>query len=179
MTDQVLQDPAAKTAEPRGWAQVVLGVAGTIEERNRGGGSSRGDRAVLRRMRADEHIFPAPFWSLIGKYDISPTDEAFWIDVIPLMVKHRHNTAISAGRALAEAKVSRARVERWLRLDAPRARREARRLLSKVDTGFDWVQFASLLRWWNAEAQRRFARDFFLTRDAQEKQRTSAKENDR
>jgi CRISPR type I-E-associated protein CasB/Cse2 len=148
----------------RTFAGTVLGIAGSVSDRRSGGAMDRGARAELRRMRSDAIFPPEPFWTLVSRYDIHPAEETFWMDVIPLMVDHPHNPGLRPGRALAEAGVSGARVERWLRLDAERARRESRRLLARLDAGLNWVAFAALLRFWGDDANRRtFARDFFLS----------------
>ncbi len=151
--------------------QKVLGIAGTVQDRGKGGGMTRGERAELRRM-GDRDLFPPdPFWRVVGSYGIPPSEEPFWRDVIPLMVQHPHNPGVRVGATLAAAGVSATRIERWLRHDAPRARKEARRLLARLDSGLDWVQFARLLRWWTDSDRRRFARDFFLSAAYREREK--------
>ena len=124
----------------------------------------RGPRAVLRRLRqhADE-VPPSVFWAIVDKYQIERRDEQFWLSILPLMVAHEHRPGRAPGQALAAAGVKPARVERWLRYDRDRATAEARRLLSKIDSGFDWAQMGALLWWWNDRARRDFARQFFLS----------------
>lgn len=155
----------------------VLGVSGSVRDRARGGPMSRGDRAELRRMREGVQIPPDQFWALVAKYDISKYEEAFWRVVVPLMVGYPHQAGLSAGRALAKAGVSRSRVERWLRYDAERARIEAKRLLSKVDDGFDWLRFARLLWHWDEQNKLSFARDYYLAPESR-KQDSAAQKGD-
>lgn len=163
----------------RSFSQIAAGIAGTVKDRASKGGMSRGERAELRRMRNGTVFPPEPFWMVVERYDIRPSEEAFWIDVVPLMVDHPHNPTLSPGRALAIAGVSPARIERWLRLDPERARREASRLLTRLDQGLNWPRFAGLLRFWTDEERRRFARDYFLSPDHRErKKKLASKEID-
>lgn len=162
MTEEVEGTPEAG-AEPLSFGAIVAGIAGTVADRRSGGAMSRGERAELRRMRTDAPFPPEPFWALVERFEIPPPAEPFWMDVVPLMVDHAHQRGRSPGRALAEAKVSGARLERWLRLEPDRARKEARRLLAKLDEGLDWVAFAGLLRFWTPRDRRALARDFFLS----------------
>lgn len=150
---------------PRSFESKVLGVAGSVRGRSEGGPMGRGDRAVLRRMLADATLPPEPFWALVAKYDIHEKEEEFWRVAMPLMVLHPHRPGISAGRALAAARTTGPRVERWLRLDRERARQEANRLLARIDGGFDWVRFARLLRSWSRASKLTFARDFYLSNE--------------
>ena len=123
----------------------------------------RGDRAALRRLReGKDHFPPAVFWRIVDRYEIRPSTEPFWLNVIPLMVEHSHRPGRRAGRVLQQADVAAARVERWLRLTHHTAWAEARRLLSKADGGFDWADFGVLLFFWTEENRLAFARDFFL-----------------
>ena len=158
-----MTDVGQDSASPR-WSleAKVLGLVGSVRDRAQGGPMSRGDRAELRRMRDADALPPEPFWTLVARYEIAARDEPFWRAVIPLMVEFRHRPGITAGRALAAARVSGSRVERWLRYDAARARSEAYRLLSKVEDGFDWVRFARLLHNWDDNSKLGFARDYFL-----------------
>lgn len=156
------------------YARQVLGIAGYVQDRESGGGLSRGERAELRRMRSDDVFPPEPFWTLVDRYDIPPYEEDFWRDVIPLMVDHPHDGGLRPGRALAQAGVSPARIERWLRLDPERARKEAARLLTQLDSGLDWPRFAGLLRFWTDRNRRAFARDYFLSPEHRERNRTHA-----
>jgi CRISPR type I-E-associated protein CasB/Cse2 len=172
-------DPGQDSRNGGEWTyeQKILGIAGTVQDRGKGGGMSRGERAELRRM-GDRNLFPPePFWRIVGRYEIPPSEEPFWRAVIPLMVMHPHNSGVRAGAALAEAGVSSSRIERWLRYDPSRAREEARRLLARLDAGLDWVRFARLLRWWTDSDRRRFARDFFLSPAYREREKeTEGKE---
>lgn len=157
--------------------QVALGIAGTIQERGRDGGAmSRGERAELRRMR-DDSIAPEPFWTLVGRYDLPLSQDAFWKSVVPLMVEHPHRKGVPPGRALAAAGVSAPRIERWLRLSKQRARQEARRLLVRLDEGLDWTKFAPLLFYWSMERKRKFARDYFLSPEHRERRKAARKES--
>lgn len=138
----------------------VAGVAAYLAE------LPRGDRAVLRRLEKDrESVPPEVFWRIVERYEIPQRAEVedFWLGVLPLMVKHPHQREARPGRVLARAGISNARVERWLRLDAKGALREAGRLLSKVKDPIDWVSFGFLLRRWDDKSRRDFARDFFLS----------------
>ena len=124
----------------------------------------RGDRAELKRLRIGAHqVPPDVFWRIVHRYGIRPDEELFWLQVIPLMVEHEHRNGVRAGTALSRADVSAARIERWLRRDRSSALEEAQRLLTKVDSGFDWTGFGTLLFFWNDRARMAFARDFFLT----------------
>lgn len=158
-----------ETAPGRTFAQTALGIAGTVQDRARGGAMSRGERAELRRMRDHEVFPPEPYWRLVDRYDISASEESFWGDVVPLMVDHPHNGALAAGRALAKAGVSAPRIERWLRLDPERARKEAGRLLARLGEGLNWASFAGLLRFWYDRDRRQFARDYFLSPEHRER----------
>jgi CRISPR type I-E-associated protein CasB/Cse2 len=109
-----------------------------------------------------DHVPPEVFWRIVDRYEIKPHDELFWLHVIPLMVEHEHKNGVRAGAALFRVGVSAARIERWLRLDRPAALAEARRLLTRVNSGFDWPRFGKLLLFWNDPARMAFARDFFL-----------------
>lgn len=164
-----MTDTSAAQERKLTFPKVVTGVAGFVEDRSRGGGSSRGERAELRRMHAGDGFLPEPFWRIVDRYDVRPGDEPFWIDVIPLMVVHPHDSELTPGRALARAGVSPGRVERWLRLDAVRARGEARRLLARLTTGLNWVRFARLLRFWSEAERLSFARDYFLAPEVRKK----------
>jgi CRISPR type I-E-associated protein CasB/Cse2 len=136
---------------------------------------SRGDRAELRRMRSDG-IPPAAYWNLTQGLDPVPPerDDPFWMTVMALMAKHRHEQGARPGRVLAEAGVKGARVERWLRRERTDAWREARRLMSVLgEKGVDWGLLGSLLyRWDDTEYRRRFARDFFRAEPACERARS-------
>ena len=145
---------AVERKDPRGR---ILGIAGYVAK------LPRGSRAELRRLRVGtDHVPPEPFWRIVDRYGIETHEELFWLRVIPLMVEHEHRKGVRAGAALSQAGVSSARLERWLRLGRSSALAEARRLLSKVDSGFDWPGFGTLLLYWNDRARMAFARDFFL-----------------
>lgn len=155
MSSEVTRTTAEKPIDPV--RHRILGIAGYVAS------VPRGDRAELRRLKAGEnHVPPEVFWRLVGRYEIRPDEEALWLRVLPLMVDHGHRNDLRAGAALSRAGVSASRVERWLRLDRTSALAEARRLLSKVDSGFDWPDFGALLVFWNDRARMAFARDFFL-----------------
>ena len=145
------------------FAQRAVGISGFIEH------LTRGERAELRRMRDGTLFPPEPFWRIVGRYDIPPSEETFWIDMIPLMVRHPHNPSLPPGLALAQSGVSPARIERWLRLEPERARKEAVRLLARLDQGLNWAKFAGLLRFWGDSDRRRFARDYFLSPEHRER----------
>ncbi|MCU0623518.1 MAG: type I-E CRISPR-associated protein Cse2/CasB [Gemmatimonadaceae bacterium] len=111
---------------------------------------------------------PEAFWALMDAARVGGGErERFWETLVPLMVTNPHMRGIRAGRALKHAGVSASRVERWLRLGAPEARRELRKLLRRIG-GVDWVRLGRLLWRWDhpdGDALRRdFARDFFLER---------------
>lgn len=140
----------------------VAGIAGYLDELRRA--NRRGDLAMLRRLgREQGGVPPEVFWRIVDRYEITPGEEAFWLAVLPLMVKYPHRPGAHPGAALSRAGVKSARLERWLRLDRPGALREASRLLSKVDGPLDWVALAHLLRSWSEDGRRRLARDFFLS----------------
>lgn len=154
------------TSRSDSFSNQVLGISGYV------GALRRGPRAMLRRVDSDvDHIPPRVFWDLVERYDIQERDEPFWLAIVPLVVQHPHRADLSPGRALAAAGVSAARIERWLRLDATGARREASRLLSHLKgEGLNWIKFAFLLRDWNDEQRRGFARDFFLSPEYRKRQ---------
>ncbi len=153
--------PAAEVATDRAtWTlpQRLVGVAGHVAR------LPRGPRAILRRLgQRPGEVPPDEFWAIVDKYAIQPADEAFWAAVLPLMVVHQHGPT-RPGDALALAGVKDARVERWLRFDAARARAEARRLLARVERGLDWADFGQLLYCWTDERRRGLARQFFLSK---------------
>ena len=174
MTD----DPHQATDDARQpLSEIAAKVAHFVRDRDQGGAMSRGERAELRRMRQGV-MPPEPYWRLVSRFEIQPRDELFWIDVVPLMVVHPHERARSLGRALAASRASPARIERWLRLDRLRARREAHRLFAHLDEGFDWVGGVWLLHRWDDARRRRFARDYYLAPETRERSRaqTSNKE---
>jgi CRISPR type I-E-associated protein CasB/Cse2 len=118
-----------------------------------------------------QNIPPQIFWIVVERFGIQEQDEAFWLAILPLMVRHPHRFDLSPGRALAAAGVSAARIERWLRLDIHGARREVKRLLSHLkDGGVDWVSLAYLLRDWSDPQRRGFAREFFLSSEYRQRQ---------
>ena len=154
---------AATVQEPASFASTVRGIAGMVQDRNSGGAMSRGERAELRRMRAGAAFPPEPFWTLVERFGIPPAAEPFWMDVVPHMIDQPHDPRRRPGRALAEAQLSGARLERWLRLEPERARKEAGRLLVRLEGGLNWVTFAGLLWFWTPQDRRGLARDFFLS----------------
>lgn len=150
----------------------IAGIARAIEK------LSRGECAELRRMRQEAtRIPPEVFWRLVDQFEIQPWDEAFWMSVLPLMVKYPHAPGEKPGHVLERAGVSAARIERWLRLDKVGARREADRLLSatrgKAVAGVDWVLFGKVLYYWDEKHRNDFARDFFVTRSRRTAQSTN------
>lgn len=154
---------AVAVRQPGSFAYTVRGIAGTVQDRNLGGSMSRGERAELRRMRAAAVFPPEPFWTLVERFAIPPAAEPFWMDVVPHMIDRPHDPRRRPGQALAEAQLSGARLERWLRLEAEQARKEAGRILSRLDGGLNWVTFAGLLWVWTPQERRGLARDFFLS----------------
>lgn len=158
-------------------ASRIAGIARAIEK------LSRGECAELRRLRQDSmRIPPEVFWRLMDQIGIHPSDEPFWMSVLPLMVKYPHTLGERPGHVLEKAGVSAARVERWLRLDRQGAWREADRLLSATRTksvaGVDWVSFGHLLYYWDEKRRNQFARDFFVMRSRRAAQSTTEGVND-
>lgn len=174
-TTSAVPDAGATPAE-RSLSSRLAGVAGHLDRLRSSG--QRGPLAELRRLQPmqNDSLAARPselpgeaFWSLVQRFDIAPGDEAFWLVVLPLMVRHPHQRGTRAGRALEASGVSKARFERWLRLDREGARREAARLLSKLkDQKLDWVDFGHALCHWRDEDRYRLARDFFLARERRE-----------
>lgn len=136
-------------------------IALWLRDHSEGGATSRGGRAVLRRMNPAS-VPPAQFWRIVDRFDIERHEDAFWHAVIPMMVDHAHGRA-SPGAALAESGVSGPRIERWLRLDRTRAQLEARRVFRRCERPLDWARLASLLWFWSETERRHLARDFFLS----------------
>ncbi len=158
-------------SEPTSFRDQVLGVASYVAALRRA--NRRGPLAVMRRLKTGPHqIPPQVFWDITEKFQIRGREnEDFWLAVLPLMVRYPHGFDRTPGRALAAARVCAARVERWLRLDAAAARREAGRLLSHLKgEGLDWIKLAYLLRDWSDEQRRGFARDFFLSPEYRQRQ---------
>lgn len=129
-----------------------------------------GPLAELRRLDriGDDAVPPEAFWDLVNAAEIPPgARERFWQGIVPMMVTCAHVSGARAGRVLRGARVSPARIERWLRLDARDARRELRKLLRHVEA-VDWMRLSPLLWFWehsSGDAMRReFARDFFVER---------------
>ena len=129
-----------------------------------------GPLAELRRLDrlGEDAVPPEAFWDLVQAAAIPPgARERFWQAIVPMMVRCGHASGARTGRVLRAARVSPARIERWLRLDARDARRELRKLLRHVDA-VDWMRLSPLLWFWElpgGEAMRReFAREFFLQR---------------
>lgn len=154
-TAEVTQPAPQRELSPLG--QRFLGIAGYLAA------LPRGPRAILRRLR--QHAGEPPpdeFWQIVDRYQLPREDEDFWLAVLPLMVECPH-TALRPGDAVARAGIAKTRVERWLRLEQPRAWREANRLLARLDSGLDWVQFGPLLYDWTEDRRRTFARQYFLS----------------
>jgi hypothetical protein len=156
--------PAAESE--RTLATRMAGVAAYLDQLRRT--NQRGTLAELRRLRP-ETVPGDAFWSLVDRYEIPRSEEAFWLAVLPLMVRHPHQRGVRPGKALEAAGISKARFERWLRLDRDAARREAARLFSKLkDQGFDWISLGHALRHWSEANRYELARDFFLARERRE-----------
>lgn len=154
---------AAAELDQSDLARRIAATAGRIRTLHEAG--RRGELAELRRMRRDD-VPPEPFWSLVEAYEIPERDEEFWIAILPLMVRHEHQSRAAPGRALAEARVAPSRVERWLRMDRTRAWTEARRILAQVKQPIDWVQLGFLLYFWDHPSwgrknRHRLARQYF------------------
>lgn len=167
--------PASPAARVR---RLAIGMARWVRDRREGGATDRGERAELRRLDAAV-LPPVVYWRLVERFELEAHEDRFWLDLLPMMVDHPHGD-LTPGRGLAASSVSGARVERWLRLDAQRARREVRRLFARCDRPFDWAQLAALLFLWSDQERRRFARDFFLApeqREARAGDANSAKED--
>lgn len=146
------------------FSQQVGSLASAIREKegpNRRG-LSKGERAELRRMGAKGRIPPAVYWQLRSTHKILEENYVLWHALLPLMVRHQHSREVTPGRALAVAKVSPRRVERWLRLDREGALREIGRLLAKVE-GVDWVKLARLLGSWTDKDRLQLAKDYYLS----------------
>lgn len=166
--------PASPAARVR---RLAVGMARWVRDRSEGGATNRGERAELRRLDPDA-VPPEAYWRLVERFELEGPEDRFWLTVVPMMVDHRHGDTAPGG-ALAASGVTGARVERWLRFDAQRARREAGRLFARCDRPFDWGQLAALLFLWNEKEKRRLARDFFLApeqRKARANDADSAKE---
>lgn len=141
----------------------AAGLAGHIER------LPRGDRAELRRLAFKDQP-PAAFWRLAAHPDrgFPAHEEPFWMAILPLMATHPHAPGRPLGRRLAEAGVSFARVERWMRYPQDRALGELRKLLARVDGGVDWGQLADTLWFWQQQPERLrgVARDYFRAQPA-------------
>lgn len=132
-----------------------------------------GPLAALRRLdRVQNGPPPEPFWAVVERAHIPVRREQFWLDLLPMMVRCPHRGGDRLGRVLrgtgAEPAVAKGHVERWLRLTAPNARVELRRLLRRVDR-VDWYNLVELLDRWDDPGDERsrkhaFARDYFLHR---------------
>ncbi len=166
--------PASPTARVR---RLAVGMARWVRDHREGGATNRGERAELRRL--DPNVVPPEaYWRLAERFELEAREDHFWLELVPMLVDHPHGD-MEPGGALAASGVTGTRVERWLRFDAQRARREARRLFARCDRPFDWGHFAALLFLWNDQERRRLARGFFLApeqRKARANDTDSAKE---
>lgn len=162
-TDTVPQPPGPPLAADGSLTRQIAGVAARLDQLRHSG--QRGPLAELRRLSSRE-IPGDAFWAMVERFDIARGDEAFWLGVLPLMVRHPHQPGARPGKILEAAGISKSRFERWLRLDRAGARREAGRLLSNLkDDGLDWVALGHALHRWNDGDRYRLARDFFLARE--------------
>jgi hypothetical protein len=142
-----------------------IGAVAHELERSRGVTGKRGLLAVLRRLDGDACIVPPEaFWHLEAQFHLGTGEHAerFWMRLLPLMARHRHDGAVGPGLALARGGVTAPRLERWLRAGHDDAWAQAPRLLARVgDAGIDWVRTGVLLDQWTPEARRALAREFF------------------
>lgn len=162
MTNPTVSDRTLLTdTEPptRTLGSRLAGVAAYVGE------LPRGDRAELRRVSVSRTP-PAPFWKIVGRYAIRPNEEDFFIGVIPAMVLCPHKPGRSPGRVLRAAKVSAARVERWLRMNRATALRECQRILAQARDGVDWAELGTLLYLWERPQgnalRRKLARSYYV-----------------
>lgn len=137
-------------------------AAGYVENLKRSG--NRGRLAELRRL-SRSGVPGDTFWTLVQRFGLQQRDQEFWLAVIPLIVRHPHSRDRRPGRVLEASGLSKARFERWLRLDRDRAIREAGRILSHLrDETIDWVALGHALYRWNEGDRYGLARDFFTAR---------------
>lgn len=136
-------------------------IARWVRDHGEGGATTRGERAMLRRLNAAS-VPPSTYWRIADRFELAQHEDSFWLSLVPMMVDHPHG-ALSPGAALAGSGVSGVRLERWLRLDKLRAQREARRLFGRCEQALDWARLALLLWEWSEAERRRVARDFFLS----------------
>lgn len=170
MSMRAVDEPTAPGSPPEAETDTLstrlAGVAKRLERLRKT--SQRGPLAELRRLHPQQ-VPGATFWTLVDRHHVPRGEESFWLSVLPLMVRQPHQHGMKPGVALEAAGISKARFERWLRLDRDGARREARRLLSKLkDQGLDWVQLGNALYRWNDGDRYRLARDFFIARSRRE-----------
>lgn len=133
----------------------------------------RDDLAELRRIGQPGHeIPPGSFWNLMEKHGIPPAEEWFWLVTVPLMIRVPH-APTSPGEAFVNARISPARLERWLNQDRDAARRNVRLLLKRLDGGLDWSRLGRLLYTWSERDRRSLARDFYRSRYSNQQQSTS------
>jgi CRISPR type I-E-associated protein CasB/Cse2 len=167
--------PDPSSAPGRSLSSRLAGVAAYLDRLQ--GMQQRGPLAELRRLQPmgecgetrPSDLPGETFWALVQRFDIPRGEEPFWLALLPVMVRHRHQRGTKPGRAMEAVGISKARFERWLRLPRESAWREAPRLLSKLkDHGLDWVEFGHALHRWNEEDRYRLARDFFLARERRE-----------
>lgn len=136
----------------------AAGLAGYIEN------LPRGQRAQLRRVSFAGQP-PAIFWQMARHPELGfpSEEEAFWLEVLPLMANQPHTPARPFGRRLAEGRVSFSRIERWMRYPQERALPELRKLLDRIDGGVDWASLAEALWHWQRRPDllRAIARDYY------------------
>jgi hypothetical protein len=176
--------PSGVAVSERTLASRLAGVAGHLDRLRANG--QRGPLAELRRLQPQSERTDAArpselpgetFWALVQRFDIAPGEEEFWLAVLPLMVRYPHQSRARPGRVLEAAGISKARFERWLRLDRGGARREASRLLSKLkDQKLDWVELGYALHRWSDEDRYELARGFFLARERRDRTPTDGAE---
>ena len=141
-------------------AREIEGMAKPKDDRQ----PRRGDLAALRRVgRPGHEVPPEAFWSLMEKYAIPQKEEQFWLVVVPLMTAVPH-ASTPPGEVFVNAKISPARLERWLNQDCDAARRDVRLLLKRVDGGLHWGRLGRLLCDWSESDRRSLARDYYRAR---------------
>lgn len=161
--------PSASPEEARDgggtFARRVAAVVRALDER-RGVTGRRGLLAALRRISDDPRdLPPEEFWDLAQHHKIPQSEEPLWLRLLPLMAVHPNDASRSLGAALEEARVTPARLERWLRADRDEALEQTPRILARLGSGgIHWVDLAYLLRDWTPKQRRDLARDFFRSR---------------
>jgi hypothetical protein len=136
--------------------------------------ASRRDLAVLRRLGRPGYPIPGDVvWEFLDRYAREEEHE-MWAVVLPLMARRVFHVRGSLGYMMYEAGISPARLERWLRRDRASALREARLLITRMEsTGIPWGEAGELLYEWNDEQRKRVARDFFRARRKASRRQTS------